>query len=179
MWQWSDNTTALSYHITKPPEVLAPYCAAFHKSVRQFTVIKCDALFKADYLCKIPTKSDQQSQSQQQSGIELPVPAKPASTIPGMRECRNQEATKVFLGCDARSGIHDFPGTTTCPHARRGLDIPWFQCRDNKGCVSYTLVCDHRQDCADGSDEDFCVFQPCDWSQFSCHNEKQVSILPG
>nr|KAG5699356.1 hypothetical protein BaRGS_008264 [Batillaria attramentaria] len=28
--------------------------------------------------------------------------------------------------------------------------------------VPYTLVCDHRSDCNDDSDEDFCVFPPCD-----------------
>nr|KAG5692973.1 hypothetical protein BaRGS_032405 [Batillaria attramentaria] len=27
--------------------------------------------------------------------------------------------------------------------------------------VSYTLVCDHRQHCSDGSDETFCVFAEC------------------
>ena len=175
MWQWSDNTTALYYNISWSSRVSAPYCAAFDTSERQLKVIKCDTFLKAEYLCEVPTHTVQQSQPQQQ----LPVPAKPASTIAGMIECPNQEATRHFLGCDTSSGGRNSPDTPPCPQDRRDLDSLWFQCRDNSGCVPYTLVCDHRQDCADGSDEDFCVFQPCDWSQFACHNKKQVRIVSG
>ena len=176
MWQWSDNTTALFFDVVKTATIPSPYCAALHKYSHIFKVIKCDTLKKADYLCEIPKKLDHQSQ--QQSGIELPVPAKPAVTLPGMRGCWNLETTKDFLVCEARSGIQDSPSTATCPLYRQDSDTPWFQCRD-KGCAPYTLVCDHRQDCADGSDEDFCVFKPSDWSQFACHSMNQVSILHG
>ena len=175
MWQWSDNTTALFLDVMKSTSISSPYCAAFYKKSHKFKVIKCDTSKEADYLCEIPKKLDQQSQ--QQSVIELPAPAKTAFTLPDMRVCWNLETTKDFLGCKARSGIQDSPSTTTCSLYRQDPDIPWFQCRDNKGCAPYTLVCDHRQDCADGSDEDFCVFRPCDWSHFACHSMKQVSIL--
>ena len=90
-------------------------------------------------------------------------------------ECQDQSAAWQFLGCGIRSGGRNSRGTTPCPHDRRDLDSLWFQCRDNSGCVPYTLVCDHRQDCADGSDEDFCVFQSCDETQMTCDDRKQVS----
>nr|KAG5710971.1 hypothetical protein BaRGS_013705 [Batillaria attramentaria] len=39
--------------------------------------------------------------------------------------------------------------------------------------VPYTLVCDHRSDCKDDSDEDFCVFPPCDpFLQYHCGNKQ-------
>ena len=38
---------------------------------------------------------------------------------------------------------------------------PSFTCANEMHGVPYTVVCDHRVDCADRSDEDFCVFPPC------------------
>nr|KAG5710982.1 hypothetical protein BaRGS_013716 [Batillaria attramentaria] len=39
--------------------------------------------------------------------------------------------------------------------------------------VPYTLVCDHRSDCKDDSDEDFCVFPPCDpFLQYHCGDKQ-------
>ena len=171
VWQWTDTTTALYYNISKPALVSPPYCAAFDRHENHLHIIRCDRHPEADYLCEIPSATDQQSQSD----IVLPVPVTPAITIPGMMECQDQSAAWQFLGCGVSSFGRASRGTTPCPHDRRDQDSLWFQCRDNGGCVPYTLVCDHRQDCADGSDEDFCVFQPCDETQMACDDKKQVS----
>ena len=53
---------------------------------------------------------------------------------------------------------------------------PEFLCSDDERSVSYTLVCNHRKDCSDQSDEDFCVYPECDpVTQFDCANG-QVSV---
>ncbi|XP_070206255.1 G-protein coupled receptor GRL101-like [Littorina saxatilis] len=39
-----------------------------------------------------------------------------------------------------------------------------FKCSAGSQRVPYSLVCDHRQQCADSSDENFCVFAPCSGS---------------
>ena len=51
--------------------------------------------------------------------------------------------------------------------------IPWFRCDNDVSSVSYTLVCDFRQDCHDGSDEIFCEYPPCDG--FICISGQCVS----
>nr|KAG5711570.1 hypothetical protein BaRGS_016752 [Batillaria attramentaria] len=43
-----------------------------------------------------------------------------------------------------------------------------FTCSSGEERVPYTLVCDFRQDCSDGSDESFCVFQPCSSDESLC-----------
>ena len=54
---------------------------------------------------------------------------------------------------------------------------PSFPCRSGDLHVPYSLVCDHRRDCLDGSDETFCTFRPCHpVSQLQCLN-KQVWLL--
>ena len=175
IWRWSDNTTALSYNISYCCGTLSPYCAAFHQTLDHLTVIQCDRILDAHFLCEMSADTDQQSESGQGSSISLPVPSHPAFAARGMVECQDHSASRQFLGCDTRSGRRDSPDTPPCPHDRRDLDSLWFQCRDNSGCVPYTLVCDHRQDCADGSDEDFCHFTPCSRAQFACSDDRQVS----
>ena len=170
LWQWSDNTTALSYCIQYVRRISPPYCAALRFGM-YLHVIQCDDPQDANFLCEIPTDTDQQSQSD----VILPDPANPASSLPGMVECHHREATRQFLGCDVSSGGRDSPDTPPCPHDRRDLDSLWFQCRDNSGCVPYTLVCDHRQDCADGCDEDFCSFEECSSTECECREGNQVS----
>ena len=53
-----------------------------------------------------------------------------------------------------------------------------FTCDRNEERVPYTLVCDYRTDCSDGSDEEFCVYEPCGNFQFQCSN-RQVSFAAG
>ena len=178
LWQWADNTVALYYRFDYWPGLFPSYCAAYrvinaYGTARyQLKMIDCYAYLKVDFLCEIPFKSDMWSVYY--SDISLPAPVRTASDIQRMIECKDHHATWQFLGCD--SGRRDTPDTPPCPHDRRDLDSLWFQCRDTSGCVPYTLVCDHRQDCADGSDEDFCVFQRCISKDFVCRNEKQVCL---
>ena len=188
MWQWTDGTIALYYDFDWHLRFSSTYCAAYHEDINDnpllfinaLRVIKCDIQLKIDFLCEIPSKSALHLQSVQWSDILLPELVKPASDIQGMVECNDRCAAWQFLGCDTGSGVRDSEGTPPCPHDRRDLDSLWFQCRDNgrgkSGCVPYTLVCDHRLDCADGSDEDFCVFQPCTYTQSACKDEKQVCV---
>ena len=185
LWQWTDGTIALYYDFDWHLQFSPTYCAAYHEdiddnpllSINALRVIKCDSQLKIDFLCEIPSKSDLHLQSVQLSDILLPKPVKPASDIQGIVECNDRCAAWQFLGCDSSSGVRDSEGTPPCPHDRRDLDSLWFQCRDNSGCVPYTLVCDHRQDCADGSDEDFCVVQPCTYTQSACRDGRQVCAL--
>ena len=44
-----------------------------------------------------------------------------------------------------------------------------FACGSGSRVVPFSLLCDHRRDCQDNSDEDFCVFPRCSvYTQFAC-----------
>ncbi|KAK7112084.1 hypothetical protein V1264_011593 [Littorina saxatilis] len=52
--------------------------------------------------------------------------------------------------------------------------IPFFTCKHHEQRIPFTLVCDHRDDCCDASDEDFCHFPACSRkTDITCGNEKQ------
>lgn len=94
--------------------------------------------------------------------------------------------THEFLACDVESSCwaRDVAASVSCkatrnddPAAFCGAALtplpPSFPCSNGRGEVPYTLVCDHRPDCSDSSDEKFCVFPPCDvMTQFDCGNQQ-------
>ena len=50
-----------------------------------------------------------------------------------------------------------------------------FTCSSGGQRVSYSMVCDHRPQCGDGSHESFCVFPPCsDTTTLQCGTSTQV-----
>ena len=95
--------------------------------------------------------------------------------------CPKGHVTHTFLACDiisecwhedGRSGPGSARGGAVCSAPLNPLP-PSFACRDKGQYVPYTLVCDHRSDCFDGSDEDFCVFHGANDMQndFICSGE--------
>ena len=98
--------------------------------------------------------------------------------------CTNDQVTHSFLSCDAKSGCgqsvctftnmstHSSPvlsTTTQVPvHA-----VAMYKCTSDDLIISYTLVCDFRNDCVDKSDESFCQHPLCE--EFSCGNGQCVA----
>ena len=109
--------------------------------------------------------------------------------------CGGRHLTHVFLACDTlavcwadgdvtfsrHSDTWASPTSKTCPVPLVGLPLPpSFPCRSLEQRVPYSLVCDHRPDCLDGSDEGFCHFPPClNLSQFQCHNKQVCQLISG
>ncbi|KAL8618516.1 hypothetical protein ACOMHN_000661 [Nucella lapillus] len=92
----------------------------------------------------------------------------------GLWLCRHGQRTHTFLACDLAANCSNL-NTEACigffsPH------MPVFTCRNQVGSVPYTLVCDFRRDCCDGSDEDFCVFPLCDTTKYTCADGKQCIL---
>ena len=99
--------------------------------------------------------------------------------------CPEGHVTHSLFSCETHyscwSQRHHFqldtsglPSERSCPAPMTQLP-PYFRCQSQVQVVAYTVVCDHRQDCADGSDEDFCQFPACRRdSDIMCN--KQVSL---
>ena len=93
--------------------------------------------------------------------------------------CPNNSTTHTFLACDVKNACWGevYSASYSCS-APLSPHPPMMTCSNGVQHVPYTLVCDHRPDCGDGSDEDFCVFPGCDITaseQFDCGNA-QVSL---
>ena len=90
--------------------------------------------------------------------------------------CPSGHLTHIFLACDVITlcwARHDvtfgvrpeswaLPTSQSCP-VQLGMTSlpPSFPCGSEEQRVPYSLVCDHRRDCLDGSDETFCTFLSC------------------
>ena len=88
--------------------------------------------------------------------------------------CPAGHVTHKFLSCDLQAACLRyytssmfFCGSSLLPPP------PMFKCSSEMEQVPYPLVCDHRPDCRDFSDENFCVFRSCSGKSFHCGN-KQV-----
>ena len=103
--------------------------------------------------------------------------------------CPLNHTVRDYLACDARSACWarplvrygtsseswDIPVPVTCPAPITSLP-PAYACATGEQRVPYTLVCDHRQDCTDDSDENFCNHPTCEEGEFQCGQTKQVSL---
>ncbi|KAL8566547.1 hypothetical protein ACOMHN_009761 [Nucella lapillus] len=82
-----------------------------------------------------------------------------------------------FLECDVSTNCNaaNQEESITCSRGKTP-PVPFFTCQSHGERVPYTLVCDFKQDCCDGSDEDFCTFSACTGKNvFQCANRKQRS----
>ena len=147
-------------------------------------------------LCQLPVLYRQLHQQKLPNTIKVKIRLKPLNTTSTAQwrpvTCGGRHLTHVFLACDTladcwaggdvtfsrHSDTWASPTSNTCPVPLVGQPLPpSFPCKYWGQRVPYSLVCDHRPDCLDGSDEAFCHFLPClNLSQFQCYN-KQVCRL--
>ena len=96
--------------------------------------------------------------------------------------CPAGHVTHDFLSCDQKSGCRQavcyFVRETrnagkVIPGVQHSADtVAMYSCTWVDTEVSYSLLCDFRQDCADNSDESFCYHLPC--TGFTCTNGQCV-----
>ena len=137
------------------------------------------------YVCEVEKPSTQHSINRRPHLARPPVHAWVNMSVV---TCPARHVTRQFLACDVKancwsqdtSGYNDedrkswaVPSRHSCQAPLTSLP-PSFLCTVGRQRVPYTLLCDHRHDCVDGSDEDFCHFPPCARDHQSCGSSKQV-----
>ena len=112
----------------------------------------------------------------------IPPPEAPTNqTLPFPSEtCPDGHFTHTFLAFDMKSSCCSWnndktPKTAACEKEDLNYPPPAFICTNGIEVAPFTLVCDHRHDCEDGSDEDFCHWEPCGGDKpMKCTTSRQV-----
>ena len=177
MWRHMDGTIAHYTGLMLAGDIFIPECARLGRN--QIDKVSRDDAFWTNFLCEFPADTgiavpeQRVKNSRQLLESNLSTNLFPKALFV---ECPDGHMTHVYLACDVHSACFalDFSTSVSCPAPLTPLP-PSFTCNNGVQHVPYTLVCDHRSDCSDHSDERFCVFTPCNvTSQFQCRNQ-QVS----
>ena len=105
-------------------------------------------------------------------------------------QCPAGHVTQVYRADDASShclatgdAVYTFScGLTHGDCSRKLVSLPdLFECANDAQHVPYSFVCDHRRDCLDDSDENFCVFPGCGGletkNMFECDNREVYKFI--
>ncbi|XP_076445826.1 uncharacterized protein LOC143283470 [Babylonia areolata] len=133
-----------------------------------FNLRPCHEVLYTSLLCKFP------DQSTFTTPVQLPVPQNTIGSRVPLIVCPLQHVTHAMLACEQDSlclslqGTRDRVGHDTNCNLPTGVTQPYFSCGAFEQFVSYSLVCDFREDCKGGGDEDFCVHPACKENMVDC-----------
>ena len=190
---WEDNTVDYFWGITGMQHQGRTACGSLgiHPNMLYYNDCWLPPLYNLyAFLCQLPL------QSKQPNTITNVVKVKPLNTTSTgqwrLVTCDKGHLTHILLACDVladcwagddvtfsrHSETWASPTSNTCPVPLVGLPLPpSFPCDTLEQRVPYSLVCDHRFDCVDGSDDLYCGHQGClDNTHFQCFN-RQVWYL--
>ena len=198
MWE----SGSIAYHAKTMSEVKQPLCGSLKLGLPfriPFAMLQCNAKLPGYVLCELDTDTDLARNITAKHLVEMVRPdtnhtVSPRNTSSPFAEnlisCPASHITFTFLACDVlsrcyaesddviyvdQSRDYHLPTRSSCPAPLTSLP-PALLCQNGGHRVAYTLVCDHRDDCGDGSDEDFCVFPPCEMNApLQCSSSKEVS----
>ena len=175
MWRHMDGTIAHYTGLMPAADSVVPECALLFRN--KIEKASRDDATVANFLCELPAVTgiavlEQLSNNSSQMLISI-LSTQLFPKAPFV-ECPDGHMTHVYLACDIHSACFalDFSTSVSCRAPLTPLP-PSFTCNNGVQHVPYTLVCDHRADCSDRSDERFCVFTPCNvTSHFQCRNQQ-------
>ena len=205
MLQWEDGTIAYHQNVITHDYTYPVTCGVLDMNwPSRHVVYLADTLHAslAHVLCEVDynslhnealTRNRSEERTHRSETIMLSQPDQPSTTLSpsSFVICPDKHVTHAFLACDASSACWaenqlifddlkeswDIPSSSSCPASMTSLP-PSFLCASGIRRVPYTLVCDHRADCLDNSDEDFCQFPPLEGiSSLRCGGSTQVKII--
>ncbi|KAK7111126.1 hypothetical protein V1264_010811 [Littorina saxatilis] len=163
---WADGTVAYYVNYTKDISSSLFLCGYFQE--RDYDMIMldadCRAIFQLGQSAPLCERTTAEVEGQEvPENIELQYPENRQLRLSHVT-CSNGQTMLSFLSCESSSRGAYVNESVISGSAQSTIDEgggPYFRCDSEVEHVPYTLVCDHRQDCADNSDEDFCQFPPC------------------
>ncbi|KAL8579553.1 hypothetical protein ACOMHN_025506 [Nucella lapillus] len=180
---WADKTIA--YYVDT--DVLHRHACGRLISTSRITIElwhSCQqSLHDTDFLCEM-SDSVNQDQNRDVSDALMPLPVNQTLPVPFVK-CPGGHLTHTLLACDVHvacyrdhdSGLDEaswgIPSVTSCPAPLASLPA-MFRCGNGGQEVTYSMVCDHQDQCGDGSDESFCHFPDCaPHAPFRCGASRQ------
>ena len=126
----------------------------------------CINTFCKSYLCAFLTNTNKSYTIDKKKETNLGYSKYYSKSEHNLYRCVTNDYIRSFLLCETVSSCSSFGNIFMCKdgyletYQRKTLKIEFnlFTCEDKRQVISYTLVCDHRSDCDDGSDESFCLY---------------------
>ena len=184
--QWNDRKMALDLSFDHFEAPKYPSCG-MRDDDGAIKMIPCDTDILTQFLCEFSPAAQTQTSlepasiddSKDNNNDDNGIPLRETDAnqnelrLAAATRCPDGHVTHDFLSCDPATDCFKEDFVDTCETENGGV-IPMFTCEDGVQTLAFTLVCDHRQDCRDGSDEDQCVFEACEG--FLCDNLQCIRV---
>ncbi|KAK7507209.1 hypothetical protein BaRGS_00001144 [Batillaria attramentaria] len=171
MWTWADKT--VGYYVSLNGSRTGRMCTMIEpKTSLMLVTVDCEDTVPADYLCEWRQSNVTNDSSWYEEIPVIEVPDDRLRDRVNFAECPLGHLTHDFLTCDSESDCGVTREMRVCS-LRDGKPIIQYGC-ERGGRVSFTLLCDFRPDCPDGSDEEFCVPRECTDGEWKCRNKQCI-----
>ncbi|KAK7462032.1 hypothetical protein BaRGS_00038561, partial [Batillaria attramentaria] len=173
VWQWVDQTMAFHNEMYASERLSKPVCSLLTAPDNYLLTTSCGRSSPFNFLFCERKKHDHRGQRSETRFTTTANFSRLTGSVE-MIECPNGHHVKDFLSCDMLSQCGTDSYVTSCqtPELK---DVSMFVCDVGAQTLHYTLVCDHRPDCSDGSDETFCVHGQCAVFEFPEVNEGAIT----
>ena len=183
--EWADHTIAF-YNIMPGQIYSSPSCGILYISNYLSLEYLCSEVSIVNILCEMESETHLDKPSLKKGGVSDLSPSNETLPLPHVA-CPLGHVTLDFLACDVRSACWSdmvtldsdkwgIPSVTSCAAPLTSLP-PSFECSSGDHVVPFSLVCNHRSDCLDSSDERFCEYPPCRAKlEMMCLSSKQVRL---
>ena len=176
VYQWTSGS--VNYHGNFVPTYQYPACGAYSDKSKKWRerVFRCDEDFhlaRAYSLCE--DKPTERRAQQDVSTQSVQLHSANISSSSGIRlvQCSSGHSIELFVSCEPRSECAPVSESTAtssrCPSTL-------FACETSRDHVSYTMVCNKRRDCLDGSDETFCAYESDDSLTYAICDTRKVFV---
>ena len=178
--QWNDGKLALDFKFDDLELQRYPSCGMiFDDGNWKYDMVDCSERATSQFLCEFYPLGSSQAEKENSASSDYSsilingTKHEVKLRLPAAIRCPDGHMTHDFLSCDPTTDCFAGTDVDTCETENGGV-IPLFTCEDGVQTIAFTLVCNHQQDCRDGSDEDRCVFEACEG--FLCDNLQCIRV---